>query len=210
MLRGHERFHHSGNAVSIARNGNPKRKLTATMAFRDFVQACEQCVENDDHYAALALALAIPEICAAVVDPGPGKSRARYIAWWLSYVTPYHTYRIGGERLALLTPEDAYLLRCSFLHAGTDILEGKRSGEVLDRVAFTTAGYGNKNSHLNRINGLLQLDVAKFVGEVLSGVSDWLNSVSDDVAVQDALSRLISIHDMRKGPFVHGVVSFSI
>ena len=175
------------------------------MALADFIASCRSANERDDHFGALALALTIPEICAACTDPGTSKSRARYVQWWATFVQPRHTY----FDMCNLTAEDAYLLRCSFLHAGTDQLEGKRSGEVLQRVVFTSSGFGNPNSHLVDVNGVLQIDVAMFVEEVLAGVTEWMAQTASDESVQLNLSGLVSIHDMRIGPLRLGNVAIA-
>ena len=47
-------------------------------AMNRFTDAGRRAIEDKNDYAALSLALMIPDICGSLEDPGPGKSRERY------------------------------------------------------------------------------------------------------------------------------------
>jgi hypothetical protein len=43
-----------------------------------FTDAGRRAIADKNDYAALSLALMIPDICGSLEDPGPGKSQERY------------------------------------------------------------------------------------------------------------------------------------
>ncbi len=51
-------------------------------AMKRFTNAGRKSIAEDNLYAALTLALIIPDICGSLEDPGPGKSQKRYEAWF--------------------------------------------------------------------------------------------------------------------------------
>jgi hypothetical protein len=61
---------------------------------RELVQAVRQSVANRNWYAALATALALPDI-AAKVDGRSGGSAARYISWFGTYLDASYTADMG-------------------------------------------------------------------------------------------------------------------
>ncbi len=156
-----------------------------------FTESVRLALSARNWYAALAVALTLPDICAAAEDPGTGKSRQRYTAWWGRCMEPRYTASNGDIWLTAL---DAYLLRCSYLHSGTDELEGK--GRVLERVQFREP-YGNGSLHMQRVDNVLVLEVDRFCLEVCEGVEGWLNLIPNQPAVMARLSGLLALQGGR-------------
>src|SRR5437762_2896258 len=102
-----------------------------------FTDAGRAAVQSDNLYAALSLALMIPDICGSLEDPGPGKSKARYIAWYSKWALPKFTFKVGGSPapIEFVSADDCYQLRCGLIHSGSaEIEQGKKS--ALDRFIF--------------------------------------------------------------------------
>ena len=94
---------------------------------KKIVKDLESCLENDCLFAALALALTLPDICGKAEYPKEKLISRRYIDWYDKYIGNYERDRsksLGDSptELPFLSGELVYQLRCSFLHAGdTDI-----------------------------------------------------------------------------------------
>lgn len=81
------------------------------------IEEIKGCIEHDFHFAALALALTIPNVCASFEKQGKA-SGENYADWCNRYVKP--ELEIDGDII--------YSLRCSFLHSV--------SADFYDELAF--------------------------------------------------------------------------
>lgn len=81
------------------------------------IEEIKGCVENNFYFAALALTLAIPNVCASYEKHGKANGKD-YADWCNRYVKP--ELDVDGSVI--------YSLRCSFMHGV--------SGDFLDETAF--------------------------------------------------------------------------
>jgi len=72
-------------------------------------------VETQNWLAGLALTLTLPDICASIEDP---KKKRRYSEWWNDNFG--ESYRYGKGQKDYVTGVEVYLLRCAYLHQGSD------------------------------------------------------------------------------------------
>ncbi len=89
----------------------PSRLVTQTpddleQAFRVYFAEMERCASAGHHFALLHVIVALPDVCAALEDPGASVMQ-RYEAWCGRY-----------HRQELLSPVEFYDLRCKLLHQG--------------------------------------------------------------------------------------------
>ena len=170
------------------------------MAMKRFTEAGRRALADKNWYSGLTLALMIPEICASLEDPGPGKSRQRYVAWCRKWLEPKFTAEIGPERVVkvLLSAEDCYQARCSIIHSGTAEIEASRR-QSLDRLEFFESG-GHRNLVAGGThNGVaqpnyLQLRVDLFSEDVFAAAEEWDESVTENAKVQAEKAKLLVIH----------------
>ena len=159
----------------------------------DFVAAALKAGEQENWLAALALALTLPDICAAVDDPRRGE--ARYVRWWDHYVAPRYEVTPDPEddwvAHSYLPGLDAYYLRCSYVHAGTDVLDGKKN-HLMNRVRFL--GPSNvRHFGLDEKTRTLTIPINMFVESVCLGVDSWIADRAHDSKAQERLAGLISV-----------------
>ncbi len=127
-------------------------------------------------------------------DPGPHKSQARYARWWDHYVAPRYEVTPDPEddwiAHSYLPGRDAYYLRCSYLHAGTDVLDGKH--QLMNRVRFL--GPSNvRHFGLDEKTRTLTIPINMFVENVCLGVGSWIADHAHDAKAQERLAGLISV-----------------
>lgn len=146
------------------------------------IDGIRQAVRTESWYAALGLALALPDICGWIETPGHQNSRIRYTRWFNENVQPRYTMpasRFMPEHV-FLTGGDCFALRCAFLHEGDFDIEGARSQEVLERFRFVVLQNAPGSSiHRNQTNNVLQLGVAEFCEDICAAVEAWMPTVRD-------------------------------
>ena len=160
----------------------------------------ENALKAENHYAALALALALPDICGWLQDPKSG-SKARCIFWFEKYLQSKYTLpatQSQPERI-FLTGSDFYALRCAYLHEGRDDITEQRAQEVLSGFQFTVPPPGWQ-VHRNRMNDTLQLQVDIFCREVINAVNQFLVDSIADPPTLERMTQLLLIRDINGQP----------
>lgn len=164
-----------------------------------FTRAIEKSVESENWYAALMLALTMPDICGQISYPdlrGSGNSKKRYIKWFDIYMLHHYESPFHGEGFVFMSGGDCYALRCALLHEGRDdITSQKARREVLSKITFSTTG-----SHRAMIEDLLILNLQEFCLEICQGVKSWHEDYKDNPDVQDAIKELLTIHTQEFSP----------
>ena len=148
------------------------------------VRGVRDAVSKESWYAAVALALTLPDTCGAIEDPGPGKSKRRSTAWFDANAAE-HFRSAAGEQF--LTGAEYYLLRCAFLHEGDfDVAPDERATSilsVLNRVQLTVSNRemvparqmaGSETSY--------RLPVKKLCEWICLAVEEWLPVARQDPA----------------------------
>ncbi len=172
-----------------------------------FVDSVKQSLENGNWYSALIVTLTLPDIAGKVDYPGEVPGRVRYRSWFNQYLLASFTIEVpsahqpeGNEKMVMqeieiLSGDDCYALRCSYLHEGSDDINGQRAQEVLERFVFTEPNEKNNTFHRNLINGnTLALNVKLFSEEILVGIESWLVDIKNDATKQQALNEMTKLH----------------
>lgn len=158
-----------------------------------FIGATKAAIATSNWYAALALALTMPDICGRLDTPTTG-SKARFEAWFDRFLLKQYQSIVGvGQPLhTFLCAADCYALRCAFLHQGEFDIDDQRAQQALERFHFTVPQPGF-TVHKNQINNALQLQVDLFCIEVCDAVEQWLVSVADNGDIQSRMAKLAAI-----------------
>jgi hypothetical protein len=135
------------------------------------VHAVRDAVRQQNWYAAVSLALTLPDICGRI-DDETSSSTKRYVAWWNANLLAEYTMQTHRGPHVFLTGEDCYALRCAFLHQGAfDVLD-QRVRQVLTRLQFLVPP-GNNVMHKIGAGGWLALQVSEFCEDVCRAVERW-------------------------------------
>lgn len=175
---------------------------------RRFTDAGRRAIANGNLYAALSLALIVPDICGSLENPGPGKTRLRYVCWYQRWAEPKFTSP-GDPPLTFISAEDCYQLRCSLIHSGSAEIDPKKS-DILERFVFFDESVG---AHLNWFEGIavngveqpnfLQLKASTFSEAMFVATDEWDAAVASDAAIQAEKQRLLVIHS--QGEVIGGI-----
>jgi hypothetical protein len=165
------------------------------------VHAVRKAVADGNHYAALAVALTLPDICGWIQDPA-SRSRARCEAWFERYLQDQYVMRVGAmqRRQVLLGPGDFYALRCAFLHEGREDITGQNARDVLERFQFVVPPRAIV-VHKNLLpSGVLQLQLDLFCEDVASGTMHFLADIADDEGAIGRLNQMLIVRGIGAVP----------
>lgn len=183
---------------SPASASNPKAIPFGSM--QHFVTAIRAAIEERNWYAALSLALTIPDICGWLEDPG-APSQDRYVSWFSRFLGSKYTRPVGPdhEMHEFLSGQDCYALRCAFLHEGREEITNQHARQVLERFEFTVAPPG-WIVHLNRGGTGLQLQVDIFCRDFAEAGEEWLRTVGSQPEILLRMSSLLRIRGLNGNP----------
>jgi len=153
---------------------------------RCFIEAVRRAVDQENWYAALNGALALPDICGRIDCP-TRDSRRRYVTWFDSFLPPTGT--VPGTSP---TGADVYALRCAYFHHGEFDVSKQHARNTTDCFRFILPPPG-MTIHRNRIGDALQLQVSEFCSEMCAAVERWLDVASRDPVRAPRLERLAEI-----------------
>ena len=161
------------------------------------VNATRTAIAGRNWYAALALSLALPDICGRIQNPKSSVGD-RYTAWWERYVmSKYMDHNPGTNDLVpLLSGADAYALRCAFLHEGSDDITTQKAREVLDRVHFIEPPRGWRVHMNGRGTGTLQVQVDIFCEDICAGANQWRLDHATNPSLGAQFLGLLRIYDV--------------
>lgn len=148
------------------------------------------------YYVALFSALAIPDICGSLAAQDGKASGARYKDWFDRWVAP--KYSILGS--ISLTGDVCYYYRCSALHQG----RATHPQMPYSRIIFLEPN-PRYTLHNNILNDALNIDLATFCEDVISGCEAWLDSVAADPTVQANMASVMQRYPQGLPPYIAGI-----
>jgi len=152
------------------------------------LQATRKAIADENWYAALTLALSLPDICGRLDHPTK-KSQDRFEAWFRKYALDKFQIYFGEELYTFLDASDCYALRCAYLHQGEFGIEDQRARKALSRVTFRVPNPQDA-SHLISNGKVLHLKVDMFCESMCAGVEAWIREMDGIPDVQERLARL--------------------
>lgn len=140
-----------------------------------YITSVRQAITAENWYCALALSLALPDICGSIEHPTEQSSKKRYVEWYDQYVAPkFQEVFPEGVGNLLLNGSDCYALRCSFLHNGSEDITSQRAQEVMEKFYFVQPLKGW--SFNTRARGtMLIVQVDRFCLLVCNSADSWMN-----------------------------------
>jgi hypothetical protein len=153
----------------------------------------ESALKANVYYAAIALALSIPDVCASLQHPighVKGSNKSGYIKWF--------TANLSGA-YPLLTGNDIYSLRSGVVH------NGRFGAGNFARVLFTVPNSQGNVFHNNIINDALNLDAVQFCKNFVAAARSWLTHQKTDKNVERNLDRVVQFRPAGLAPYMVGM-----
>jgi hypothetical protein len=148
----------------------------------------------------LATALTLPDICAALGSADGTTSKARYIEWFDRWVALKYSARFNGT--------ECYSYRCRLLHQGISGATPSRTpkaGEAssrYERIIFVDPSSSSYHSISDR--RALILDIPQFVGDIISSVESWRETVRGTQPFETTAQDLFRKHPQGIAPYIGG------
>jgi len=152
----------------------------------------EQCIASSNFYAAIALALTIPDVGGALGAEDGQSTGQKYKAWYDANLAAKYPW---------LTAHDCYSIRCGVVHQG----RFGNPGSQFARVLFTIPTVGGNIFHNNVLNDALNLDAEIFCGDVVASGRQWLSEHENNETVQSNLARSIRFYPQGLAPYMVGM-----
>jgi len=176
-----------------------------------FVSSILKSIDDKNYFAALFVALAMPDICGALENPNAEVGK-RYKKWFDKYLKSKYAPTNHLEALAanfpdirkilppdavaqMSTPFDTLLwftaedcLRCrnKFLHQG--LLENSQK----EKITFITPLPNRLVVHKSIRNGTLVLQINAFAEDICHGVQAWERDVQSDTNTMRRIGELMT------------------
>lgn len=163
---------------------------------KELINSVRISLKTKNWYAALFVALALPDICSKLEYPNSKSSQGRYVTWFNKYLSNKYIHEVGcnHQTHVFLTGEDCYALRCACLHEGSDEITEQTCQQVLNNFKFTT-DLSHSNYFDTGKNKTLQLQVETFCEEICAVAEQWLEDVSTNDGIQDSISKMLKVHN---------------
>ncbi len=157
--------------------------------FTDIITDIEKALAAEAYLSALALSLALPDICGKVEFPNIKSNKERYIKWYDSCITA-HDYPSDFDDVQKFDGAKCYKLRCSFLHAGeVDQLDGIDKFSLKISARRHSAYYGGSfykvaKDHVGNEKYDIELDVAQLCFKIYHCANGFYKSHPDPSAFE--------------------------
>jgi hypothetical protein len=151
------------------------------------------------YYLAIAIALTLPDMCAALESSNGETSGPKYRDWYRNNLQ---------AKYPRISETDIYKLRCAVLH------QAKVSHDKMDtysRVVFSLPHPQHISAHMNvsygatALKGILNLDAVTFCNDMIRAALEWSGRNMGNRTVQENLPLLVQRRSMREMGFDIGV-----
>ena len=172
----------------------------AQLRIRSFTSGIRRAVADKNWYAALPLALALPDICAWIQwENGAGPNHARYSRWFEENLGHLYRRPMGKETMTFMSGIECFLLRSSFLHAGGEDIKAGKHVDASMRFVFLRPDDGWTQHHRIRTGDRLGLQVDLFCTEMCDAVDAWATpNLLQDAEVQQRALDLLAVRAMHE------------
>jgi hypothetical protein len=139
--------------------GKPPAQPALALGIEVLTSELERALSGNLFYAAITMALALPDICAALESENGETSGAKYQAWCNAWFLPGYPQ---------LRPIDLWKLRCGILHQGRMGHAHMQYGRVIFSLPTFTQVY-----HRNVADDALNLEATIFCNDMIESAKRW-------------------------------------
>ncbi len=158
---------------------------------RRFTEAIKGCLDSQNWYGALFIALAMPDICGTIEYPEDGRPNERYKHWFDAYLLKHYTKHYKGKETIFMRASDCWALRCSIFHKGSD--DTSKSTDKENKGKIIKFWISAKNLHLIKSKNKLIINATNFCEDVIQAVEDWSRDIKGDDVKQQQVKELLTI-----------------
>ena len=149
-----------------------------------------QAARNGMPFLAVAMTLALPDICSSLASTDGRTDRDQYKRWCKE--------NLAGDAFSFVTPDDLWSMRCGVLHTG-------RFGDMQHNVARVIFALPGSATFTNcQVNDAYIYSVVEFCQRVTEAVHRWMEANKSDATVQSRLPNLMQYREGGLAPYILG------
>ena len=149
----------------------------------------EHAIDAGFYFLAIAVTLALPDICVSLEESDGRSNGPRYARWCDLNL---------GDHFNFVTGKDLYSMRCGVVHNG-------RFGDLKHDVANVRFALPSGMTFVNcQVNDTYIYSVAEFCQNFIAAVRNWFEANKASPIVLGNLPRLFRIHEDGLRPIVAG------
>lgn len=162
---------------------------------KSLIDSVELSLQTKNWYAALIVALTLPDIAGKIEYPGESSSSKRYADWFEKYCGSKYIFASSSPAFETLSLSgfDCYALKCAFLHEGKSDISDQKKRQVLEDFIFISPLPTCNIIHRHYINNKLQLQVDIFVRDIVNGIRAWLSDLTAEFQEHGTSNKLLEI-----------------
>ncbi|GMB00457.1 hypothetical protein [Pelosinus sp. IPA-1] len=157
----------------------------------ELIASIEKSLDSKNWYAALAVALILPDICGKNDNPKKSSSE-RYKLWFDTYVKRCYMIQesIGS---ASISGGDCYAIRCALLHEFSEDLSSHKARQILAKYKFCSPNANFSYSFKIKESGCeIAIRVDEFCNNICMGVRKWIEESKSKMSENQ---QFVKIHE---------------
>ncbi|MBJ6351117.1 MULTISPECIES: hypothetical protein [unclassified Acinetobacter] len=159
---------------------------------KQYLDSIKLSLETKNYFGAIALSLTLPDICASIESDNNETNRDKYCAWFEKYLAG--SFPRPGNKV-LLSAQECYAARCSFLHQGTNITQHQKILKGIDKAAPSVSFMTNTMiSGIMRHDQKVIIDINFFCLSMIVGVENWVKDHNQNEIVKNKILALPIVH----------------
>lgn len=187
-----------------------------------FVDSIRKSVQDKNWFAAIFMALAMPDVCGSLETPGNGNVGERYRRWFNQYLKAKYDIETDWELRLLCSPETAQRMMenaqfADYIEQQKRTIRDRSQRFTADdcykfRCACLHSGVAKRDRgpinltpplastgvvHMNIVNGDLQLQIDIFCEDVCQAVELWAENNKENADIQKRINELIEVSPIR-------------
>ncbi len=161
-----------------------------------FTKSIEDSLISKNYFAALIMALTLPDICCSLEDENRRTSGKKYARWFEKYVGHHYISHIGLDQVktTFLSGEECFALRCSYLHKGTNNIEDEKIIKDYESKSVKIEFMAEMTSDCLKLNNILLLKLETFCYRIIEGVNNWLQDSKGNSHITSHMREIPKIH----------------
>lgn len=160
---------------------------------KSILDSVELSLQTKNWYAALLVALTLPDVAGKIEYSGEASFSKRYADWFEKYCGSKYIFEAPSAKFETLSLSgfDCYALKCAFLHEVNSEVSDEKKRQVSENFIFISPLPTCNVIHRHYIHKKLQLQVDIFVRDILNGIRAWFMDLTAEFQKQGTSNKLL-------------------
>jgi hypothetical protein len=174
---------------------------------QQYLDSITLSITSKNYFAALSIALMLPDICSAIQDKSGTTNGNLYSNWFDTYLSKYYSSLNSGKEIIFLSGKECYAIRCSYLHQGIHEISHQKVLAKQQDNSNHIKFMAEMTSDKIKLGDTLCLSLENFCNYMIDGVNEWIVKNSKNKLVTDRISQLPKVYTSSFSPMFGVVIS---